>query len=187
MVALTIKLVTTANRVRQFYQSNADSARIELERITSGASVFSRSSLIIASDLQTEICSPRKIAVIEFQTELAVPFLHAEHGRIVIAEIDPEQDGYSIDADDSEQGSYRADFYFSGGYVLNTRISGRYRDNSVSNQLRITAQIFEIPIIFYLPITGGIGLINPQALTRVVITPGDAMLIPADAIKVDDY
>jgi hypothetical protein len=57
---------------------------------------------------------------------------------------------------------------------------------SDADRLRRISQLFELPVVRFVTASGGVGLINPAVMTRVMITPtGD--ILPSDAITVDDF
>ena len=73
----------------------------------------------------------------------------------------------------------RIDFYFQGGHVLHTRVEGE-RKAALAERLMNLTSIFEHPVLAYRLPQGGIGLMNPQAMTRSLVTPGVPDL-PRDA------
>ncbi|MCC2867675.1 MAG: hypothetical protein LK562_07775, partial [Candidatus Accumulibacter phosphatis] len=70
-----------------------------------------------------------------------------------------------------------------GGHVLCTLAEG-IRKPALAERLMSLTSLFERPMITYRLAHGGVGLMNPHAMTRFVITPGVPDL-PRDAWLAD--
>lgn len=185
-MSLSIKIVTTANRTRFFYQSNDDTAKATIERLTKSSAVFSGLSLVISSSLQTEVFSPKRIAIIEMDADSDLSS-HLNTTNLQITALKSERgDQFSYDLEAVVNQRFKVDFYFVGGFVLSTEVVLTDVDASLADRTRWVAQLFEQPVIAYQSSNGGVGLMNPLAMTRTVITPSGDVL-PSDTLIVDDY
>lgn len=183
-MSINILVVTTANRTRRFRQDNIDDINRLLDSLKRSAHIFADKPLIIGSSGQTDIFSSNSIACVELETsrdlESYVP--PAQHLSITALTeeeaISPFEGGLV-----GESFTVRIDFFFQGGHVLNTLVEGE-RKAALAERLMNLTGILERPVIFYRLPQGGIGMMNPQAMTRVVITPGVPDL-PRDAWVAD--
>lgn len=163
-MSLIITIVTTANRTRSFHQNDPAQITAILDSIQRCAQWFRQHSLIIVGDDSTEIIQPASITRIEIeaQQDLAVllptslwPVIHAIPADALT------QPG-KIDADSAAS---RVDFYFNGGDTLagwlETPVSGTASERTARN-----SRLFEEAVITYTTQRGGIGFINPSAMTR---------------------
>ncbi len=80
---------------------------------------------------------------------------------------------------EGEHFKVRIDFFFTGGYVLHTRAEG-VRKAVLAERLMNLTSFLERPVMNYRLPQGGIGLMNPHAISRFLVTPGVADL-PRDA------
>lgn len=80
---------------------------------------------------------------------------------------------------EGEHFTLRVDFFFTGGHVLATLAEG-VRKPALAERLMSLTSLFARPVISYRLAQGGVGLMNPQAMTRFVTTPGVPDL-PRDA------
>lgn len=182
---LSIKIVTTANRTRFFHQSDERQVLKSLALLTGVSPIFSAHSLMLSSSLQTEVFSPRRIALIELEGAALLSRTPGP-GDFRITAFDSDEARPVIQLDDAVPATFRVDFYFVGGYVLSTQVDVDNTDVTFADRTRRVTQLFEVPQIWYKTAGGGVGLINPASMTRAVITPsGDTL--PADALLVDDY
>ena len=184
-MSLSIKIVTTANRTRYFHQSDEKQVAYSVASLTGVTNVYTGASLVFSSNLQSEIFSPRRIALIELAGE-TVPVARASQGNVEITAIDADNATPEYNLFSEEYGTFRVDFFFVGGYELRTRVIVDNTMATFADRTRRIAQLFETPLIWYRSAIGGVGLINPSTLTRAVITPGGEVM-PADAHIVDDY
>lgn len=179
-MSIRVSVITTANCTRCFTTDSADSISHLLDSLKRSAHIFSGKPLIIGSAAQTEIFASTSIACIELETDsnldghlpggqnLLITALTAEEA---LAPCAARFAGESIQA--------RIDFYFQGGHVLHTRVEGE-RQAALAERLMSLTSIFEHPVLVYRLPQGGIGLMNPQAMTRSLVTPGVPDL-PRDA------
>ena len=72
---------------------------------------------------------------------------------------------------DDEQVAGRFDFFFEGGDTLATWMEGT-RPGDASQRLMNLTTLFEQPVILYKLPQGGIGLMNPNVMTRAVFKAG---------------
>lgn len=182
---LSIKIVTTANNTRQLHQSDRSLAKATIDRLIGSGAVFAAPSLIVSSGLQTEVFSPKRIAIIELDSESGVSE-STPVSDLQITALDLEQGPFAYDLEPETGQRFKVDFYFVGGFLLNAEVVLSGTDASKADRTRRVAQIFEQQVIIYQTAKGGIGLLNPLAMTRAVITPRSEIL-PADTLIVDDY
>lgn len=177
-----IKVVTTANRTRFFHHSGQNNGGIH--RLLGPQAVFNGPALVFASSLKTEIYSPKQIAYIEIEgldmSGVADPDFNTHITGMPAGVITAEYDLY----EGPER--FHVVFYFAGGAELHAKVEIDNSDVSDADRLRRISQLFELPVVRFVTAGGGIGLINPAVMTRVMITPsGD--ILPSDAITVDDF
>ena len=179
-MAINISIITTANRARSFKQESPESINQLLEGLKRSANIFSGKPLIIGSGTQTTIFAAASIACIELETDLDIDsYLPGKHDATITAlnteeAIAPFQGGI-----DGNNFSARIDFHFLGGHVINAVIKGE-RKTALADRLMNLTGLFERPIIFYKLPQGGVGMMNPHAMTRSVVSPGIPDL-PTDA------
>ncbi len=184
-MSLSIKIVTTANRTRIFHQSEQQQVSKSVALLTGVTNIFATHSLLLSSALQAEVFSPRRIALIELDGAFA-PLARLGQSDVRITAIDSDDTApiYNLDSDGSP--SFRVDFFFVGGYVLNTRVEVDNAEVTFADRARRVTQLFDVPLIWYTTANGGVGQMNPSNLTRAVITPAGEIM-PADALLVDDF
>jgi len=119
-MSLSIKIVTTANRTRYFHQSDEKQVAYSVASLTGVTNVYTGASLVFSSNLQSEIFSPRRIALIELAGE-TVPVARASQGNVEITAIDADDATPEYNLFSEEYGTFRVDFFFVGGYELRTR------------------------------------------------------------------
>ena len=183
-MTIGITVITTANRARRFLQNDAASIDQIVQGLGRSGQIFSGKPLIIGSASQTEVFSPHAIACVEIETSrdlsAHVPTsLNLTLTALTAAQLDlPFASG-----SDAEHVKARIDFYFAGGHVLYTSAEG-VRKTALAERLMNLTSLFERPVIPYRLAQGGIGLMNPHAMTRFIITPGVPDL-PRDAWLAD--
>ena len=93
-------------------------------------------------------------------------------GNLILTALTPEQRAEPFAGKlEGEQFTVRVEFFFTGGHVLSTRAEGLRRPALAERLMNLTS-LFERPMINSRLAQGGIGLMNPHAMTRFVITPG---------------
>lgn len=179
-MSINILVVTTANRTRRFKQDKSDCINRLLDGIRHSARIFSGKPLIIGSDGQTDIFSAASIACVELETAENLEACIPGAQNVTITALTEEEAISPFEGGvEGENFTARIDFFFQGGHVLNTLVEGE-RKAALAERLMNLTSILERPVIFYRLPQGGIGMMNPQAMTRVVITPGVPDL-PSDA------
>ncbi len=166
-MSITLTIVTTANRTRRFTQS--DPARIGeiLDSLQRCSQLFSKRSLIVVADDSTEIFCPAAITRIEIETNIDLAPYLPPGKNTDIRTLDLGKTPPPIVLD-NETISIPADFFFEGGDSLNTWLEGPRPADTMERTMRIT-RLFEQPIVFYQPITPGIGFMNPAVMTRCTL------------------
>lgn len=182
-MSLTITLVTTANRTRRFQQADPARSAAVLDSMQRCAQWFRQQSLVIIGNGQTEIINPSAITRIEIeaQTDLTthipvafLPFIHAiPHDALTRP--GTIEDGHA---------ATRVEFFFKGGDTLSGWLQTPI-DITPSDRTARYAHLFEEGVITYTTQCGGLGFINPGAMTRVHI---DSALRypPANAWQADE-
>lgn len=179
-MSIKVSVITTANRTRCFTLDNADSISHLLDSLKRSAHMFSGKPLIIGSEVQTEIFAASSIACIELETDGKLDgYLPGGQNLLITALSAEEAMAPFAGGLAGEIFKARIDFYFQGGHVLHTRVEGE-RKAALAERLMNLTSIFEHPVLAYRLPQGGIGLMNPQAMTRSLVTPGVPDL-PRDA------
>ena len=179
-MSINILVVTTANRTRRFKQDSVDDINHLLDSLKRSAHIFSGKPLIISSAGQTDIFSPSSIACVELETSQDLDSYVPGAQNLSITALTEEEaispfEGGVV----GDSFTARIDFFFQGGHVINTLVEGE-RKMALAERLMNLTSILERPVIFYRLPQGGIGMMNPQAMTRVTVTPGVPDL-PRDA------
>lgn len=179
---LAIKIVTTANRSHQYFQTQAAAVTRMLNSLRHGQPIFERPSLIIVNHNHTDIFNPRQICYLEIETNAApadwLPHAWQPHLRRL-----GEDELAMPDGVDDGAVHTRVDLAFSGGAVLHTWLDSNGNDNPIERKARLV-QLFEHPFVTYQTAAPGIGLINPAAVirTRIGLPLHD---LPTDAWQAD--
>lgn len=179
-MSIKLSVITTANRTRCFKVDNADSISHLLDSLKRSAHIFSGKPLIVGSAAHTEIFAASSIACIELETDSKLDgYLPGGQNLLITALSSEEAMAPFAGGLAGENFKARIDFYFQGGHVLHTRVEGE-RNAALAERLMNLTSIFEHPLLTYRLAQGGIGLMNPQAMTRSLVTPGVPDL-PRDA------
>ena len=183
-MAINITVITTANRARRFLQTDAASLEQIFASLKRSSQLFSGKPLIIGSAGQTEVFSAASIACLEIETTRDLSDYVPSSMNLTLTALTPEQRAEPFTGEiEGEHFSLRIEFFFTGGHVLSTRPEGLRRPALAERLMNLTS-LFERPMINYRLAQGGIGLMNPHAMTRFVITPGVPDL-PRDAWVAD--
>ena len=183
-MAIGITVITTANRARRFFQTDAASLEQILSSLQRSAQLFSGTPLIIGSAGRTEVFAAAAIACLEIETARDLSSYLPSPGNLTLTALTPEQHAEPFAGRlEGEHFTRRIEFFFTGGHVLFTLAEG-VRKPALAERLMNLTSLFARPIITYRLAQGGIGLMNPQAMTRFVITPGVPDL-PRDAWLAD--
>lgn len=178
----TITIVTTANRQRTFVMNDRqafDDLTVSLQRYQL---LFRRKTLILASDRETEIFLPSSLTRIEIQSgEDIFRSLPGTAQDSVITAIDSDQP-LPKQQQAADFFSGRVDFFFQGGDNLATWIDGPLASHQVERVANFN-NVFDQGVITYIPRAGGIGFMNPEVMTRMLVNAG-ARVLPADAWRV---
>jgi hypothetical protein len=175
-----ITVITTANRARRFVLT--DEARLVgiVDSLRRSGQLFSGKPLIIGSGAQTEVFAAAEIACVEIETardlEANLPSQH----NLSLRALTPEQRAEPfVGGLNGDHFNVRIEFFFTGGHVLYMAAEG-VRKPALAERLMNLTGLFERPVLHYRLAQAGVGLMNPRALTRFVITPGVPDL-PSDA------
>ena len=180
-MSILVSVITTANRTRRFAMNSPESIAHLLDNLKRSAQMFTGKPLIVGSAEQTEIFSASSIACLELETSIDLSGQLPGVQDPTITALTPEEAARPfVGGIDGDAYTARIDFYFDGGHLLNTRAEGT-RKAALAERLMNLTSLFERPVIIYHLPQGGIGLMNPHAMTRSVVTPG-APDLPRDAL-----
>lgn len=164
-MSLAITIVTTANRKRRFVQTDPAQIGHILDSLKRAGQWFKQPNLIIVSNESTEVFNPSSIARIELATDLDLtPHLPSGWKLDALRAIAADAPTAAGQVDD-ESLSMRVDVFFEGGDALALWLDNK-EPGSVTERKTRTTHLFEQPVLPYRPLQGGIGLINPAAMTR---------------------
>jgi hypothetical protein len=183
-MTINLAVITTANHTCRFRMDKADHVGHLLDGLKSCAHLFSGKPLIIGSPQQTGIFAAHSIACIELETALDLdPYLPPGQNLRITALTGEERLAPFSGGFDGKHFRLRVDLCFQGGHLLSACVEGE-RKPALAERLTNLTSIFERPVIIYRLPLGGIGLMNPQTITRSLITPG-APDLPRDAWVAD--
>jgi hypothetical protein len=179
----TITVVTTANKHRTYVQRDQQAFDKLCASLQRYQQFFKRRSLILSSGQETEIFLPASLTRIEIRSEEDVGrYLLGSQEDAMIRAFDPDQTEPETNiAADSFSG--RVDFFFHGGDSLSTWVEGPLAGTQIERVANFN-NVFDQGVIAYVPLTGGIGFMNPEVMTRVLVHAG-AQHLPVDAWRVD--
>jgi hypothetical protein len=173
-MSIAVTIVTTANRTRRFTQADEAGIQEILESLRRSGQLFSARTLIVGSAQETEIFSPASITRIEIETQRDLAAYLPQLGDSRLTQI-PEG-GVTPPAEVSETHfSGRVDFFFAGGDTVALWICGP-RPVGSNERLSQLTRLFEQPVLLYKLAAGGVGLMNPAAMTRALIASGSEKL-----------
>jgi len=179
-MAISLTVITTASRARRFLQTDAAVVEQILDSLKRSGQIFSGKPLIIGSSGETEVFSAASIACIEVEAARDLGASVPNSLNLTLTAMTPDDLMLPfVGSVDSDHVKARIDFFFIGGHVLRTRAEGT-RKAALAERLMNLTSLFERPVINYRLPHGGVGLINPQALTRILVTPAVPDL-PRDA------
>lgn len=186
-MSIAINVITTANRTRCFTQQDDDRIHEILSSLRHCGQLFSSRVLIFGSANETEIFSPSSITRIEILTTRDL----AEFLPMQLTTAKMTMTALSADASDKTPESQvddnhaagRADFFFEGGDTLPVWLEGLRPSDSTERLMNLT-RLFEHSVLAYKLPQGGIGLMNPNVMTRVVFKSG-GLDLPSNAWRVE--
>jgi len=177
-MSIQVTIVTTANRVRRFNQSDETHIQSLLESLRRTAQMFSGHSLIVASANETELFSPKAITRIEIETQRDLNAYLPHHGATRVTALDVT-DAPRVPRIEDAYFAGQVDFYFEGGDVLPTWVEGP-RPAGPNERLANLTRMFEQPFLLYGLTGGGYGLMNPAVMTRALVhAPADMLPVGA--------
>ena len=166
-MSITITIVTTANRTRRFKQTDPQRINEILESLKRCTQLFTGRSLVVVSDHSTDVFAPATITRIEIETTIDLtPYLPPGRNTNIRAMELGETVPTTVLNDNLI--SVPADFFFEGGDTLSTWLENPRPADPIERTMRLT-RLYEQAVIFYQPTTPGIGLMNPQVMTRTLI------------------
>ena len=184
-MAIGITVITTANRARRFLQTDEAALEQTIESIKRSNQMFTGKPLIVSSAAQTEVFARTSIACVEFEAARDLSSYVASPLKLMLTALKPERLTEPVAGwvEGDERFSVRIDFFFNGGHVLHTLAEG-VRRAALAERLMNLTSFLERPVMNYRSALGGVGLMNPAAIARFVITPGTAD-VPRDAWLAD--
>lgn len=184
-MSINVSVISTANSTRHFALNSVESIGHLLINLKRSSRIFTGNLLIIGSGAQTEIFSTASIACVEMESEndLEVYLPRGQNLALTslttVEAIEPFEGGL-----ESEFFKVQIDFFFRGGHVIHTCVEGDPKLALDECLVNLTG-VFEQSCLAYRLPQGGIGLMNPLAMTRLVIIPGIPDL-PKEAWVADD-
>ncbi len=170
-MAISLTVITTSSRARRFLQTDATAVEQIIESLKRSSQIFSGKPLIIGSSGQTEVFATGSIACIEIAAGRDLSASVPNSLNLTLTAMTPDELVRPfVGGTDGDHVRARIDFFFLGGYVLHTRAEGT-RKAALAERLMNLTSLFERPAINYHLPDGGVGLMNPHAMTRVLITP----------------
>lgn len=171
-MAIGITVITTANRARRFLQTDEAAIEHTVDSLRRSSQMFSGKPLIIGSAAQTEVFARASIACVEFEAAKDLSAHVASPLNLELTVLKPEQLAEPFSGwFEGERFKVRIDFFFEGGHVLHTLAEG-VRKAALAERLMNLTSFLERPVMNYRLAHGGIGLMNPAAITRFLISPG---------------
>jgi hypothetical protein len=169
-MSIAVNIVTTANITRRFTQTDDACTKEILENLRRSGQLFSNRNLIIGSANETGIFAPSSITRIEIETQLDLSAYLPQYGEIRMTLI--ASDATTPPAEVSETlFSARVDVFFQGGDAIATWMSGP-RPSGANERLSNLTHLLDQPVIMYKLPAGGVGFINPAAITSVHAAAG---------------
>jgi hypothetical protein len=166
IMAISITVITTANRARRFFQTDPASVDQVLESLKRSSQIFAGKPLIIGAAGQTEVFSPASIACVEIETNRDVSEYVPAPLNLTLTALTSDQRAEPFEGGlEGDHFRARIDFFFTGGHVLHTSAKG-VRKAALAERLVNLTSLFERPAITYRLAQGGVGLMNPHAMTR---------------------
>jgi hypothetical protein len=177
-MSITVTIVTTANRTRCFTQTDAQCEQDILGSLRRASQLFSNRTLIISSAQETEIFAPSAITRIEIGTQQDLGAYLPQQADTTLTLI-PEGAPTPPTEISETHFSGRIDFFFTGGDTVAIWFSGP-RPKEINARLMNLTRLFEQPVLMYKLPTGGMGFMNPAAMTRALVASATEQL-PATA------
>jgi hypothetical protein len=186
-MSIAINVITTANRTRCFTQQNEGHIHEIFKNLGGCVQLFSSRVLIFGSETETEIFSPSSITRIEIVTERDLTEFLPKQLAMEKVKMTALSSAALANAPESRadeaQVAGRANFFFEGGDMLMVWLEGA-RPSAEMERLMNLTRLFEQPVIIYKLPQGGIGLMNPSVMTRVLFKAGGVTL-PGNAWRVE--
>lgn len=185
-MTIAVTLITTENSKHSFTLDTSGDSDAFLGRLKNNAQFVFGKPFIVASSVCTEVFAPGSIARIEIAGPVDLDALlpDAQISNVVALRDDAPDPGLEGTYGES-QFKIGMTLYFRGGDTLRLCVEGK-RKSTLPERLTSLTGIFARPVVFHCLARGGIGLINPQAVTRTRITPAvpdlprDAWLVGPD-------
>jgi hypothetical protein len=166
-MTINVTIVTTANRTRQFVQTDDGAIQDLLGTLRLSGQIFTHRTLIIGSAQETEIFSPAAITRIEIATQRDLSSALPQLGDTQLTLLPPGAPTPPPEVTE-EHAAGRIDFFFEGGDTVGIWYSGPRPGNDNERLMRLT-RLFEQPVLMYRLSGGGVGFMNPAKMTRAVV------------------
>jgi len=192
VVDLTVEVRSADGTSTEFYQTNEECIRKTLRSLTTPR-VFTQPQLVLASEHSINTIPCRSIDMILARTLARTPLIFPlifPAGLLDAVEAKSDWPG-EPSTDEEQAGAGIAglsprvshlEIHTPGGWVVVLRLLATARDTY--DQRPASAQLCELPVIPFRLLEGGIGLINPNNITRVSTRPSPAAL-PETALPID--
>ena len=185
----------------EFYQTEEECIHKTLRSLTTPR-LFTQPQLVLASEHSLNTIPCRSIDIILARTSARTPLIFPlifPAGVLDVAEVQSDWPGgdFSTDEDQAGGGAARLsplvshlEIHTAGGWVVTLRVLAMVRGTS-QDQRQASAQLCELPVIPFRLLEGGIGLINPNNITRVSTQPTPDALpktaLPMDLLRWNPY
>jgi len=166
-MSITVHIVTTANRRRSFVQHDETAIQHILDSLKRCSQLFTSRTLILASAGETEIFAPSSLTRIEIITTRDLAPYVPHFGDLAMRGLRPDEVTPPAHIDD-EFFAGRIEFFFNGGDHVATWAEAS-RPPAASERLMRLTRLFEQPVLTYSLPEGGVGFMNPAAMTRAVL------------------
>jgi hypothetical protein len=194
-IDLTLELRSADGTSTEYYQADEERIRKTL-RLLSTPRLLTQPQLVLASEQGASTIPCRAIDMILARTSAQVPVifpLKSPVGLLDITEFRDEQPGEApAGADDLADSDFsrpldalisKVEIHTLGGWVSTLKVVAMTR-GTVHDQRQSLAHLFDLPVIPFCLKAGGIGLINPNNITRVSAHPTPDAL-PNTALPMD--
>ena len=192
-VDLTVELRSADGTSKGFYQTDEERIRKTLHSLAT-PQLLMQPRLVLASELSVSTIPCRSIDMILARTSARTPQIFPlifPAGLLDIAEVHDDWPGGDAKSDENRAGAGAAqlsplvsdvEIHTVGGWGVALRVLAMARA-TVRDQRQSFTDLFDLPVIPFRLLEGGIGLINPNNITTVSARPPGAL--PETALPMD--
>lgn len=177
-IDLTVEIRSADGKTTEFYQTDEEHIRKVLKALTSPR-LLTQPQLAVASEHDATVIPVREIDMILARTSGEAPLIFPlifPAGLLDITEVGEGDAGHDCTGDNFDGESSvspivsQVEVHTRGGWKVNLRILAS-AGNLVHDQRHWFAHILKLPVVAFRLSEGGIGLINPNNLSRVSAHP----------------